>query len=134
MSYSNPIYDTVSLGSLTMATQASSISFKGPKGLQGELLDVRVTFTSNLTNGTTTGPVIKVGNGDDDDAYLAAWTVVAASTNVTAPEPYVASATTGKVTGTLIAADTEVLVAFTAPTGGSPANGAAMVSVLVRWF
>ncbi len=94
MSYSNPIIENIALGSLTMATQSASLSFKGPKGLDGEVIDVQVNFTSNLTNGSTTGPVIKIGDAGDDDAYMTAWTGVGASTNVTAPEPYRASATT----------------------------------------
>ena len=134
MSYSQPIYITHSLGPVTMSA-AFAGSFKGPKGKVGQVIDVSVAFISNLTNGTTTGPVIVIGKSGATAAYMAAWTVVAASSNVTAPLTYVATgATTDPRTGTRIEADTEVLVSNAAPTGGSPLTGVANVTVTVAWF
>ena len=126
--YSNPRCVTHVLSQLTISTNGTTYPFQLQKGKVGILRDVVYNFSSSLTNGTSTGPTCQVGKSGTLGAY-ASFTVAAASANITAPDSVRASETSGAITGTLIDADTQILITLTAPTGGSPSAGVATIDL-----
>lgn len=128
MSYSNPIVVTYKFASHDFGAGAGASSFKAPAGYtSGRILDVGLMdITETFTNTTTPG-YVRVGTTSDADAYCQLNCGVAAATD---------TYNTQNDTDAIIDADvtnTQVEVAFIAPTGGTPA-GIASAFVVVAWF
>lgn len=128
MGYANPKQKiTYSFGKVDFSA-ASLSRIRGPKGLQGRLRDVEVGGDTLFTS-TTTPAHIKIGTGASATAYadLTLGTLAADAAWVASNDQ-----PTG-ITATSLPADTDVLIAFTAPTGGSPA-GKGFVNISIDWF
>lgn len=104
-----------------------STSFKGPSGMVGRLREITV-IASETFNAVTTQGYVRVGTGGDADAYAELDMGATAATDT-----IVASARSGALIAQDLPADTQVEVAFVAPTGGTPA-GIATVIITVDWF
>lgn len=127
MQYDNPRTLTIPLGSVNFGSNSAS-SFKLPKGLRGRLVDVGVISTTLFT-AVTTGAFVNIGTGEDPDAYaslgsLGALAATDTFNTVNDPEAII---------NPDLPADTQIEVAFVAPTGGSPA-GVGLVYVVVDVF
>lgn len=128
MSYSNPdrrsyVFPAVNFGS------TSAQSFKGPAGKKGVLVDIHVACTTLFT-AVTTAAFVDVGTAADIDynAHFGLGTLAAT-------DAILLTGSTGSLAALIepnIAADTQVEVTFTAPTGGSPA-GVGTVTITVDW-
>lgn len=128
MGYANPKQRiTYSFGLIDFSS-ASSTRVRGPKGMQGRIIDISVGGNTLFTN-VTTPAHIKLGTATTAAAYVdatlgalaadAAWTM--SNDQPTA------------MTAASLPADTDVKIAFVAPTGGSPA-GKGFVSAVIDWF
>lgn len=127
MQYDNPRTITIPLGSVNFGTNTAS-SFKLPKGLRGRLVDVSVISTTLFT-AVTTGAFVNIGTTADPDAYaslgsLGALAATDTFNTVNDPEAII---------NPDLPADTQIEVAYVAPTGGSPA-GVGLVYVVVDVF
>lgn len=126
MAYNNPDVITYSLGSHDFGAGGADLAIKAPKGYtQGRILDVGVAVTETFT-ATTTPAYVRVGTGADPDAYVELNMGTAAATDYY---------NTADDTDAIINADvtdTQLEVAFVAPTGGTPA-GIGLVSITVAW-
>lgn len=130
MGYSNPIVTiSYSWPEHDFGNADGAVSFQGPKGLTGRLKDIIVHCTETFNAVTTPGKV-QLGTAGDADAYALANLGTLADTDT-----FVASTddTDWLLTQDVLAADTQVEVVFTAPTGGTPA-GKGTVLVIVDWF
>lgn len=128
MSYSNPDIVTYKFASHDFGAGAGATSFKAPAGYsKGRILDVGLMdITETFTNTTTPG-YVRVGTAGDADAYAQLDCGVAAATD---------TYNTQNDTDAIISADinnSQIEVAFIAPTGGTPA-GIASAFVVVAWF
>lgn len=127
MAYENPSTVTIHLGSVNFAANSAS-SFKLPKGKSGRLIDVSVIGTTLFT-AVTTGAFVNVGTTGDADAYASLGSLgalAATDTFNTVDDPTA-------ITNPNLPADTQIEVAFVAPTGGAPA-GVGLVSVVVEVY
>jgi hypothetical protein len=106
-----------------------ALSFQGPSGLVGKMKDIIVHCTETFNAVTTPGKV-QVGTSADPDAYALANLGTLADTDT-----FVASTddTDWLLTQDFLAADTQIEVVPTAPTGGTPA-GKGTVTIIVDWF
>jgi len=129
--YDNPITATYDLDSVAFAASPAATAIKGPKGMQGRIRDIGVRATVLFTN-VTTGAQITVGTTGDADAYALLNIGAAAATDVwnTVDDTDAISATLLKG---YIPADTQIEVAYVAPTGGTPA-GTGFPFVVIDWF
>ncbi len=128
MSYSNPHVVTYKFASHDFGAGAGATSFKAPAGYtSGRILDVGLMdITETFTNTTTPG-YVRVGTSGDADAYCQLDCGVAAATN---------TYNTQDDADAIIEADidnTQIEVAFIAPTCGTPAC-TAWGYVVVAWF
>lgn len=129
MGYANPQQTvTYTWPSHDFGAGGGAVSFQGPKGMQGRLKEVYVHSTETFTN-TTTPAYVRVGTGSDADAYAEANLGTTAATDC-----FVGSTDDADwiIQGDL-PVDTQVEVAFIAPTGGTPA-GIGVVQIVVDWF
>lgn len=135
MSYETPktlsfVFPTVDIGAGN-----GSAKFRLPKGMKGRVLDIHLSATETFTAVTTPGTVA-LGTASDADAYvdetslgtLAAGECVALS--VASGANFLRDAD-----GTIkvLPADTDVVLTYVAPTGGTPA-GIATITVFVEAF
>jgi len=129
MSYDNPLRVTYSFAAMDFGTTKTRY-IRGPAGKRGRVVDATLSVTTLFT-AVTTGAHIEVGPTGTLTAALD-WTLTTNAANSTAN----ASGQSGAIkTGaaSFLAADTDALVTFLAPTGGSPA-GIADVHLTVEWF
>ena len=128
MSYSNPLVVTYKFASHDFGAGAGATSFKAPDGYtSGRILDVGLMDITETFTNTTTPAYVRLGTTGDADAYAQLDCGTAAATDCY---------NTQDDTDAIIAADitnTQVEVAFVAPTGGTPA-GIASAYVVVAWF
>lgn len=128
MGYSNPLHSiTYTWGVHDFGAGAGAFSFKGPKGTVGRLKEITVTSTETF-NAVTTPAYVRIGTASDADAYAELNMGTTAATDT-----IVASAQLGALIDQDLPADTQIEVAFVAPTGGTPA-GMGHVFVTVDWF
>lgn len=130
MGYSNPIVTlTYTWPSHDFGAGAGAVSFQGPSGLVGRPRELTVAATETFTNDTLPA-YVQLGTGSDADAYAQADLGTTADTDM-----FVASKDDPDwvITDDVLPADTQVEVAFTQPTGGTPA-GIGVVSLTVDWF
>lgn len=128
MGYANPRQSiNYSFGKVDFGTSTLT-RIRGPKGLQGRLREVEVGGDTLFT-AVTTPAHVKIGTAASATAYadltlgaLAADAAWAASNDLPAG-----------ITNRSLPADTDILIAFTAPTGGSPA-GKGFPSIAIDWF
>lgn len=106
---------------------AGAVSFKGPKGKKGRIIDVGVYVTETFTADTTPG-YVRVGTASDPDAYAQLQMDAAAITDTwnTVDDP-------DAILNEALPADTQIEVAFVAPTGGTPA-GKGHPYIVVEWY
>jgi hypothetical protein len=104
-------------------------SFQGPKGLTGKLREVILPNVTEVFNSVTTEAQITIGTATDADAYALVnlGDLAATDTFVTSQDD------TDGIIVDAIPADTQVEVAFIAPTGGTP-TGIADVQIVVDWY
>ena len=128
MSYSLPNRRTYTFPAVNFgATSAQSI--KGPAGKKGVLVDIHVSCTTLFT-AVTTQAYVDVGTAADID-YNAHFGL----STLAATDSISLLGSTGSLAALIepnIAADTQVEVTFTAPTGGSPA-GVGTVQIVIDW-
>ena len=129
MGYSNPHQSiTYWYPSHDFGAGAGAVSFQGPSGMTGKLKDIVVNATETF-NAVTTPAYVRIGTGSDADAYAEANLGTTAATDM-----FVATQDdTDAIILSDIPADTQVEVAFVAPTGGTPA-GIGTVGIVVDWY
>lgn len=129
MGYANPIQSvTYTYPSHDFGAGAGAVSFQGPDGLVGKLKDIIVHATETFTNDTLPA-YVRIGTASDADAYAEADLGTTAATDT-----FVASQDDpGAIIESNLPADTQVEVAFTSPTGGTPA-GIGTVQIVVDWY
>jgi len=125
MSYSNPNRMCYSFGAIDFGAGGDVTSIQGPAGKAGRLVEIMVAATETFT-ATTTQADVQVGTGADPDANALFQLGTLADTNS------VSAYGTSSIIDADIAADTQVEVTFTAPTGGTPA-GIADVTIVIDW-
>lgn len=107
---------------------AGATSFKAPRGFSnGRILDVGLMDITETFTNTTTPAYVRVGTAGDADAYAQLDCGVAAATD---------TYNTQDDTDAIIEPDignSQIEVAFVAPTGGTPA-GIASAYVVVGWY
>lgn len=127
MAYSNYQFHSIVFPNVNFAT-GSGTSFKLPKGMRGRIKDIQVTSTVAFT-AVTTSAKVKVGTGTDDDAFATATIGALAATDTfiaTRDNPMA-------IIDTELPMDTQIEVAFEAPTGGTPA-GTGTVTLFVNVY
>lgn len=129
MSYDNPLVGpvTYNFGLHDFGAGAGAFAFKGPPGKRGRIEDIGVAVTETF-NAVTTPGYVRVGTGADPDAYAELNMGTAAATDF-----YNTQDDTDAIINNLLPADTQIEVAFVAPTGGTPA-GIGYVHIVVTWF
>jgi hypothetical protein len=129
MGYANPqVRTTYTYPSHDFGAGAGAVSFQGPKNMVGKLKEIVLHCTETFT-ATTTPAYIRIGTASDADAYAEANLGLTADTDT-----FVASQDDpDAIIVSDLPADTQVEVAFIAPTGGTPA-GIGTVSLVVEWY
>lgn len=128
MSYATPLTISHVFPSHDFGAGAGAVSFKGPSGKRGYIEDIMLASTETFTN-TTLPAYIRIGTASDADAYAEANLGTTAATDT-----FVASIDDDDaIIDHDLPADTQVEVAFTAPTGGTPA-GIGVVTIVVSWY
>lgn len=127
MAYPYPIHASYNWPSHDFGAGAGAVSFKGPPGKKGKLLDVGVHVTETF-NAVTTPGYVRVGTAADPDAYAELNMGAAADTNTWNTQD-----DTDAIIDPDLPADTQIEVAFVAPTGGTPA-GIGTPFVIVAWY
>lgn len=127
--HSPPVTISYHLGSINFAGAPAAQALRGPKGMTGRLRDVFIMASTAFTADTTPAK-IKIGTASDDDAYALVEVPVTAATDT-----FMASYhdTNWELSSDPIALDTQIEVAFVAPTGGA-ATGTGLVTVVMDWF
>lgn len=106
---------------------ADAVSLKAPKGSGwGELQDIGVQVTETFTADTLAATVL-VGTASDANYYAQLEMGLAADTNYWNTQDDPDAIINNKIDST------QVEVAFTAPTGGTPA-GIGTVSITIAWY
>lgn len=127
MSYSNGLTITYTFPSIDFGAGNSASAIKAPYGYsKGRIDDIGVAVTETFTQ-TTTPAYVRIGTASDADAYAQLNMAAAANTDYY---------NTQNDTDAIINADvddTQLEVAFVAPTGGTPA-GIGTVNITVTWF
>lgn len=112
--------------------------FNGPKGKAGRLIDYGIEGVTETFNAVTTAATVSVGTVADPDAYgdeLGLGTTAADAGSVSVRSLYRPGIDSGFATQMVeedIPADTDVCLACTAPTGGTPA-GIATAFAIIQW-
>lgn len=130
MGYANPnLSITYNYSGIDFGAGDKAASFQGPKGMAGRLREVVLPNVTEVFNSVTTEGQIKIGTASNDDAYALVnlGDLAATDTFVTSQDD------TDGIIDANIPADTQVEVAFIAPTGGTP-TGIADVQIVVDWF
>ena len=125
MSYSNPNRMSYSFGPIDFGAGGDVVSIQGPSGKAGRLIEIMVAATETF-NAVTTQADVQVGTAADPDANALFQLGTLADTDS------VSAYGTSSIIDADIAADTQVEVTFTAPTGGTPA-GIAHVTIVIDW-
>jgi hypothetical protein len=127
MSYDNPIAISFAFPTHDFGAGAGAVSFKGPPGKTGRLIDIAVHVTETFNQVTTPG-YVRVGTGANPDAYAELNMGAAANTDTwnTQDDP-------DAIIDSGLPADTQIEVAFVAPTGGTPA-GIGNVTIATEWY
>lgn len=130
MGYANPQQRiTYTYSGIDFGAGDKAASFQGPKGMAGKLKDIVLPNVTEVFNEVTTPGYVRIGTASDADHYAEA---NLASTGAT--DTFVATQDdTDALIITDIPADTQVEVAFIAPTGGTP-TGIADVQIVVEWY
>lgn len=126
-SYDKPLVLTYSYAAIDFGAGTKTRAVAGPSGMRGRLVEVTASVTETFTDDTTQA-FVRLGVSGDLDAY--GEVPMGTAANGTA---LVGSADANSVLGTAIPADTDLLITFVAPTGGTPA-GIADVHVAVEWY
>lgn len=124
MAYDNPKVISYGFGEYDFGNATEALAIKGPSGMQGRILDICLSASETFT-ATTTPAYIRLGTASDPDAYAEMNCSTTADTNAL-------NTWTRGVTTTL-PADTQIEVAFIAPTGGTPA-GKGYVNIAIMWY
>lgn len=127
MPYDQPQTMTFSVGLHDFGAGSEALSFKGPSGKQGRVVDVICSATETFT-ATTTEAIIELGSTAGGAEYVNFGLGTLADTDTAR-----ASDTDGDIVSEGLPADTQVEVTLNAPTGGTPA-GIAMVQVITEWW
>lgn len=129
MSYSQPTRITYTTGAITTTAAAATLPIRGPKGMQGRVMDIIARCTTTHVLGTTPTK-LEVGVAGTVGAYAtflpAAMTAPTASTLTDLPGASVLGTT-------VIPADTQVILTTTANATGAPA-GVITYDVVIAWF
>ena len=130
MGYANPQQRiTYTYAGIDFGAGDKAASFQGPKGMSGKLKDIVLPNATEVFNSVTTEAQIKIGTASNDDAYA-----LANLGDLAATDTFVATQDdTDAIIESNIPADTQVEVAFIAPTGGTP-TGIADVQIVVEWY
>ena len=127
--YDNAQQITYTTGAITTTAAADTLALRGPKGVQGRVVDIIARCSTTHVLGTTPTK-LRVGLSGTLDAYATflppAMTAPTAKTLTDLPG---ASAI---VAGHVIPADTVVLLTTTANVTGSPA-GVITYDVVINW-
>lgn len=127
MAYNNPTTVSYNLGTHDFGAGSDALAIKAPRGFtKGRIRDIGVAVTETFT-ATTTPAYIRLGTTGDADAYAELNMGTAADTDYY---------NTQDDTDAIISADvtnTQIEVAFVAPTGGTPA-GIGHVTVVIDWY
>ena len=110
---------------------ADAISFRGPKGMKGILLDVGVANITEAFAGTTTDGQVQVGTDADNDAN--ALLNVATGANSAIGDTFNTSNDTDALIDVELDADTQYEITCVVGTGGTPA-GIGTPYVVVGWY
>ena len=129
MSYSNPFLQAHYQWHLhDFGAGAAAHEVKGPLGRRGRLKFISCN-TSETFNAVTTPGYVRVGTAGDNDAY-AELNFATAAADITFDSD---RDDTNAIIDGDIPADTDVVVNFVSPTGGTPA-GIATVNIFIDWF
>jgi len=134
MSYENPLVIThygpagVDFGT---GGSAGAISFRGPNGMEGNLIDVGVCNITEAFVGTTTDGQVAVGTDADPDAY--ALLNVANGTSSEIGDTFNTTNDTDAILAVKIPADTQIEIDCIVGTGGTPA-GIGTPYAVVAWY
>lgn len=127
MAYNNPYVVTYSFGEHDFGAGGDALAIKAPNGFTGgRIIDVGVAVTETFTADTTPA-YVRIGTSTDADAYVELNMGTAADTDYYNTQDDTDALIDADVT------DTQLEVAFVAPTGGSPA-GKGYVNVVIAWF
>ena len=114
MPYDNPQMATFSFGPHDFGAGSEALSFKGPKGKQGRVVDV-VCSASETFTADTTEAIIELGSTAGGAEYVNFGLGTLADTDTAR-----ASDTDGDIVDDALPADAQVEVTLNAPTGGTP--------------
>lgn len=130
MGYANPMQSiTYTYAGIDFGAGDKAASFQGPKGMTGQLRDIIMPNVTEVFSATTLPGHILIGTAGNNDAYADANLGTTGATDT-----FTASQDdTDAIIDPSIPADTQVEVAFVAPTGGTP-TGIADVQIVVDWF
>jgi hypothetical protein len=134
MAYENPIVIThYGPAGVDFGTGGSSgaISFRGPAGHKGRLIDVGVANITEAFAGDTTDGQLLVGTDADTDAY--ALLNVAAGATSAIGDTFNAALDSDAIISANIPADAQIEVTAVVGTGGTPA-GIGTPYVVVGWY
>ena len=118
---------TYSFGEYDFGAADEALAIKGPSGKVGRIVDIGVAVTETF-NAVTTPAYIRMGTGADPDAYAELNMASAADTDY-----FNTLDDTDAIIVETLPPDTQVEVAFIAPTGGTPA-GKGFVNISVSWY
>ena len=126
-SYSNPSTICINYGLWDFGDGSETMSFKLPKGMSGRLREVIVQATELFTNVTTEAEV-NIGSADGGKQYANCGMGALAD-----KASYRLSDNSADLVLATLPADTNIYVAFVAPTGGTPA-GKGFVTIVIDCF
>lgn len=129
MSYDNPLRVSYSFAAIDFGTTKTRY-IRGPAGKRGRVVDATLSVTTLFT-AVTTPAHVEVGPSGTLTAALD-WTLTTNAANSTTNASQQSGAFKTGV-ASYLAADTDVLITFLAPTGGSPA-GVADAHIVIEWF
>jgi len=129
MSYANADRRTYSFPAVNFATNSAQ-AIRGPKGKMALLQSISMSATTTFTATTTQGRV-DVGVTGTPQAYASLPLGTTAAGGAIASDD--SARTAPVITQNRLPADTDVLMSFVAPTGGSPA-GVGTVTVVIDWM
>lgn len=110
---------------------ADAISFRGPAGKKGRLIDVGVCNITEAFAGDTTDGQVQIGTDADNDAY--ALLNVAAGATSAIGDTFNTSNDTDAIIDANLPADTQIEMTCVVGTGGTPA-GIGTPYCVVIWY
>lgn len=135
MSYENPTVLSYVFPNVDIGAGNGSAKFRMPAGMKGRVKDIHLSATETFTNTTTAGTVA-LGTASDADAYVdeTGLGTLAAGECLSLREDNDANfLRDSDGTIKILPADTDVVLTYVAPTGGTPA-GIATITVIVEAF